>query len=300
MSKRIVTFTLLLAAVSFNAKSQTAAQGTTASTAPVNVMLADGTPVKLRLGSSAASAVRVGQDLELEVAEDVRIGDVIVIPKGGPANASVTNLRAGSNSGHGGWVDINLDSVTLADGKKVPIRASKNKPFRDDQSTIVSSSGQDASIAQGTDLTTYINGNQAIDLTRIRAASGPTTEVSITSVPANAEISVDGRDSGSTPRTFRMPAGDHVVIVRMAGFQPWQTKLHVAGVPVTLDVPLAKLDGTEKAPAAKATEPSLGDLARAARARKMQSANPPAPKPARSSNASEPRDPMVPPSTQNQ
>ena len=200
----------------------------------------------------------------------MRVSEVVVIPKGSVGNAQVTNLRSGANA-RGGWIDINLESVTLADGQRVPIRASKNKLIRDDQSTIVSSSGQDASITQGTDLTAYINGNQPLDLTRLRAASGPTTEVKVASTPPNAEISVDGRLAGSTPYTLHVMSGDHVVVLRMVGFQAWQSKIHVAGQPLSLDVPLAKQDGTETVPASKPQQPSLGDLARAARARKPPS-----------------------------
>jgi hypothetical protein len=218
--------------------------------------------------------VRVGEAIDLEVAEDVRVGDVVVIAKGSPASASVTNLRSGGNV-KGGWVDIDLDSVTLSDGERVPIRASKQRPFRADQSSVVSSQAQDASITQGSDLTAYINGSQPLDLTRLRAAGGPTTTIKITSSPANAEVTLDGRLAGSTPSSLRASSGDHVVVVRMAGFQPWQKKIHVDAEPLALDVALYKQDGSEPVPTTtKPAEASLGDLARAARARKPQSTPP--------------------------
>jgi hypothetical protein len=294
MSKMQTLLAMLVTGFTLNGWAQTQAAPTgAASTAPVNIVLADGTPVKLRMGSTSTVA-RVGESLQLEVAEDVRVGDVVVIAKGSAANAGVTNLRSGANNGRGGWLDINLESVTLADGHKVPIRASRNKPFKDDESTIVSSSGQDASITQGTDLTTYINGNQPLDVTRLRAAGGPTTEVKVASTPPNAEVSVDGRVAGSTPSILHVTAGDHVVIVRMAGFQAWQQNVHVAGQPLALDAQLAKQDGSEPAPASKPAEPSLGELARAARARKAPPANSPA------ESGSQRRDPMEPQKIENQ
>jgi hypothetical protein len=300
MSKTNILFMLMIAGLALQSRAQSPSpQHPAANTTPVNVMLADGTPVKVRLGSATTSnTVRVGENLELEVAEDVRLNDVVVIAKGSTANAGVTNLRSGLN-GRGGWIDINLESVTLADGQHVPVRASKNKAIRDDQSTIVSSSGQDASIAQGTDLTAYINGNQPLDLTRLRAAGGPTTEVKLTSTPPNAEISLDGRLAGSTPYTLHVAPGDHVIVLRMIGFQPWQRKIHVAAEPVAVDVPLFKQDGTETMPASKPAEPSLGDIARAARARKPQSANPPTSDPKAQDQTGQ-RDPMEPPATPKQ
>jgi hypothetical protein len=269
MTKTKILLTLLIAGFVLRSQAQSPSpQGAAANTAPVNVVLADGTSVKLRLGSGF-TGVRIGESLELEVADDVRVSDVVVIPKGSVANVQVTNLRSGGNA-RGGWIDINLESVTLANGQRVPIRASKNKLMRD-ESTIVSSSGQDASITQGTDLIAYINGNQPLDLTRLRAAGGPTTEVKVTSTPPNAEISVDGRLAGSTPYTLHVMSGEHVVVLRMVGFQAWQSKIHVAGQPLSVDVPMVKQDGTETMPASKPQQPSLGDLARAARARKPPS-----------------------------
>jgi hypothetical protein len=273
MPKTTILFVLIVAAFHSNSVAQSPSPQTpAASTAPVNVVLPDGTPVKVRLGATAATnGVRVGEDLELEVAEDVRVSDVVVIAKGSTARASVTNLRSGASNGRGHWIDINLESLSLADGQRVPIRASKNKPFRENESTIISSSSQDASIAEGIDLITYVNGNQPLDLTRLRAAGGPATEVKITSTPSNAEVTVDGHVGGSTPCALHLAAGDHVIVVRMSGFQPWQHKFHVAGEPVVVDAPLSRQDGTEAMPASKPPEPSLGDLARAARARKLPS-----------------------------
>jgi hypothetical protein len=240
--------------------------------APLSAVLIDGTPLKLRMNSSTQpGSIRIGESLELEVAEDVRVGDVVVIAKGNAGRAQVTNLRSGG-SGRGGWIDLSLESVTLADGERIPIRALKAKPVRDQQALVVSSSGQDASITQGTDLTAYVDGNQQVDLTRLRAASGPTREVKFNSNPPNAEISVDGRVLGSTPNTLRLSPGDHVMVLRMVGFQPWQRTVHVGNDPGAVDAAMVKQDGTESVPVSKPAEASLGDLARAARARKPQGA----------------------------
>lgn len=273
MSKPLILLTVLIAGV-LTVEAQSAKPP--ANSVPANVVLADGTVVKLRMTSATTpGSVRVGTNLELEVAEDVRVNDILVIAKGDAASAEVTNLRSGMSSTRGGWIDINLDTVALVDGERVAIRASKARPLHDTQETVVSSSGQDASITQGTDLIAYINGSQTLDVTRLRAAGGPTTEVKVTSTPPNAEITVDGRLAGNTPYTLHVGAGEHEVALRMVGFQPWQNKIHVAAQAVTVDVPLTKLDGTEAVPASKPNEPSLGDLARAARAHKPQSTNTP-------------------------
>jgi len=295
MSKPLLLLTLALAGLTIRSSAQSPAPTPTgASAAPVNAVLADGTPLKLRMNSSTQSGnMRIGESLDLEVAEDVRISDVVVIAKGNVGRAGITNLRSGGGSGRGGWVDVNLESVILADGERIPIRASKVKTVRDQQALVVSSSGQDASITQGTDLTAYVDGNQQVDLTRLRAASGPTREVKVSSTPPSAEISVDGRVSGSTPNTLHLTAGEHVMVLRMVGFQVWRRTVHVANDPVTVDAPLVKEDGTESAPVSKPAEASLGDLARAARARKPQAAPVRVMDPDGTSSTA--RDPMQPP-----
>lgn len=267
------------------------AKATPAASEPVNVVLADGTPIKLGLGETGLSNARVGENLDLVVVEDVRVSGVVVISKGSVATGEVTELRAGLGGSHAGKADISLRSVTLADGQVVPIRSTKEAPANNDQAMIISSGGQDASIAPGTTVTAYINGKQPLDLSRLRAAGGPTVDLKVNSTPANAEVSIDGRLNASTPYVFHLRAGDHMVVVRMAGFQPWQNTVHVGSDTVQVDVKLAKEDGTEATPAARSSEPSLGDLARAARARKPQSTSAP---PSDSKDSSAPRDPMKP------
>lgn len=266
------------------AQTAPAPQPSAGISSPVEVVLADGTPVKLRMGSTAASGgARVGESLELEVAEDVRVADVVVIAKGNVAATEVTGLHAGV--GNAGRYDINLRSVRLSDGEIVPVRAAKNLPTNPDQAMIISSASQDASIAPDTTVIAYINGSYTLDATRLRTASGPTQTLRITSTPTNADVSVDGRFTGSTPYIFHLPEGDHAVTVRMAGYQPARRTVRLAAEPLVLDFPLSRQDGSEPVPATKAAEPSLGDLARAARARKTQQNSQP---------QAAPRDPMVP------
>jgi PEGA domain len=294
MPKKSCFLMLLVSSLSLTVSAQSPASqhpsAAPAASDPVNVVLADGTPIKLELGETGLGKARVGENLDLDVAEDVRVSGVVVISKGSVATAEVTALRASLGGSHIGKVDISLRSVTLADGQTVPIRSTKEPPAHNDQAMIISSGGQDATIAPGTTVTAYIHGKQPLDLSRLRAAGGPTVDLKVNSTPANADVSIDGRLNASTPYVFHVRAGDHTVVVRMAGFQPWQNTVHVSSDTVQVDVKLAKQDGSEPMPATKAAEPSLGDLARAARARKPQSATPATDQ----KDSSVPRDPMQP------
>ena len=273
MFRKAVTATAVIGlALGCAAQSAPAAHPSTPAAGTANSqVLTDGTSVKLRLGSATVlSNVRVGENLDLEVSEDVHVNNIVVIAKGSTATGEVTGLHGSLGSNLSGRIDISLRSVTLADGEIVPIRSTKNPVDRGGEAMIISSSGQDASIAPGTDVIAYINGNQSVDLTRLRAAGGPTLDLKVVSTPVNAEVSVDGRFNGSTPYVFHLRPGDHTIVVRMAGFQPWQNTVHVTTEPVAVQVTLAREDGAEAVPASKSTEPSLGDLARAVRSRKPQ------------------------------
>ena len=66
-----------------------------ASIAAPQPVLEDGTPVKLRISQTVSSAdAHVDDRVEFEVLEEVRVADVVVIPKGGIAWGTVTEAQA--------------------------------------------------------------------------------------------------------------------------------------------------------------------------------------------------------------
>ncbi len=65
--------------------------------------------------------------------------------------------------------------------------------------------------------------------------------VSVKSVPAGADINVDGKYMGSTPSTFQLAPGQHEVLIEKEGLRPWQRTMTVnAGGTITLDATLEK------------------------------------------------------------
>ena len=269
MAKKVLTVIFSTCVFAIAGVAQTPEKPQTASSAPINVVLTDGTAVKLRLGTTAASSgARIGENIELEVAEDVRVSDVVVVAKGNIANAEVTGLHFGHGSGT--RFDINLRSITLSDDHVIPVRSTHERASRDNQAMVISNATQDASIAPGTTVIAYVDGSQQVDTARLRAAAASTQTLKVASTPANAEVTVDGHLAASTPYVFHVGAGDHSVVIRMVGFQPWLGTVHMGSEPAKIDATLVKQDGMESIPASRGTEASLGDLARAARARKAQ------------------------------
>jgi hypothetical protein len=65
--------------------------------------------------------------------------------------------------------------------------------------------------------------------------------ISVKSTPDGAEITVDGKFSGSTPATLRLPAGDHVIRIASKGFQNWERTVTVtSGGTTTINADLGR------------------------------------------------------------
>lgn len=144
--------------------------------------LEDGTPIKVRLQRTLSSAdAQVDDRVDFDVLEEVKVNDVVVIPKGSVAWGTVTEAQPKRRMGHGGKLDVNIDSVRLADGEKAPLRAVKDVKGASHvgrmTGAIVATSivffpaapfflfmhGKDITIPKGTEITAYINGDMSLD-----------------------------------------------------------------------------------------------------------------------------------------
>jgi LssY C-terminus len=93
---------------------------------PETLMLADGTPVSLQLEETVSSAhARVGDPLSFIVVNDVTVNGFTVIQAGSKATGSLTRVHSRRVLGMGGKLVLNVDSVELANGDHVALRASK-------------------------------------------------------------------------------------------------------------------------------------------------------------------------------
>ena len=99
-----------------------AAQETSA--IPARLIIPDQTPVKLQLTQSVSSAhAHPGDRVDFIVTRDVNIEGFTVIPAGTLARGSVTGVKGKRLLGIGGNVTLELDSVELATGDRVGLRA---------------------------------------------------------------------------------------------------------------------------------------------------------------------------------
>jgi hypothetical protein len=63
-------------------------------------------------------------------------------------------------------------------------------------------------------------------------------EVEVVSTPPGADIELDGNFVGNTPSSLNAVSGQHLVVVRKSGYQPWERKVTVSGGHVKLDAQL--------------------------------------------------------------
>src|SRR6267378_150165 len=242
---------------------------------PLAFGLEDGTPIKLRITRNLSSAdATTGDRVDFEVLEDVKVKDVIVVPRGGLALATVTEAQHKRRMARGGKLDVNIDDVRLIDGEKAPLRAVKEAKggghtgamtgamigtaivFFPAAPLFLFMHGKDITIPKGTEITAYVNGDIPLDPAKFaaQAPSKPTapapqsgngveaalSTIEIKSTPDGAEITVDDKYMGSTPSTLRLLPGDHKIKLEKSGFKSWERTLAVgaggtANVNATLD-----------------------------------------------------------------
>jgi hypothetical protein len=105
---------ILLAAVPAFAQSQVAAP--IAAPASTNAILRTGTEVPLRLSeelTTKGKKLRVGQRFHMQVAEDVKVQGVTVIPVGSPAVGEITDVRNKGMWGKSGHLAGRILYVTV-------------------------------------------------------------------------------------------------------------------------------------------------------------------------------------------
>jgi hypothetical protein len=104
--------------------SQTAAAGQEQS----KTVLFEGTAVRLQLTKEVSSAnAQVGDVVNFDTVEDVRLGDVVVIPKGSHALGKVTTVVPKRRMGRAGKLDISVEYVRLPSGDKLALSGSPQK-----------------------------------------------------------------------------------------------------------------------------------------------------------------------------
>jgi len=258
-----------------------ATQQAAPSTPPPPHTLLDGTPVKLRLSQTISSAdTKVGQEIPFEVVEDISVDQVVVLPKGATAIATVTATEHKKSMGRAGKLDIAISYARLKDQEKVALRATQENKGGGHvgamTGAIVATSiiffpaaplflfihGKDITIPQGTEITAFVEGDMHLNMANFgvtppelvtSSASAATVQASlvIDSAPPGADIEIDGAFVGNTPSTVAVVTGSHQIAIKKKGFTDWTKALNVTGGTVHLNAELEQ---------GKAPEPTLAPI----------------------------------------
>jgi hypothetical protein len=167
--------------------------------------LEDGTKVPLTLGRELSSATEVtGNRVDFIVAEDIAVNGIVVIPKGSKAMGTVTQAQEKRRMGRAGKLDVTIDEVRLADGQRAKLRASQEVRGKGRQGLMTGAmigtaivffpaapafllmKGKDVVIAQGTPVTSYVDGDTTLEEAKLESAPKPTGTGEIPSTPAVA------------------------------------------------------------------------------------------------------------------
>ena len=153
------------------------------------LVLHDATPIRLRLSRNLSSAdAQVGENVDFEVLDDLMVENLMLVPRGGVAIATVTEAQAKRRMARGGKLDVNIDYLRLVNGDKVALRAVKEVKGGGHTGAmtggIVATSivffpaapfflfmhGKDVTIPKGTEITAYVNGEIKLERTKFPAA----------------------------------------------------------------------------------------------------------------------------------
>ena len=143
----------------------------------------------LRLGRSLSSAdAHAGDRVDFEVAEEVSVNRIVVIPKDSPASGTVITAHKKRRMGRAGKLDVTIDTVQLVDGEKATLRAVKESQGGSHTGIMAGGMvatrlivwpaapvfllmhGKDVTIPKGTEVTAYISGDVKLDLAKFQPA----------------------------------------------------------------------------------------------------------------------------------
>jgi hypothetical protein len=197
-----------------------AAEGSAVGQEQSKTVLFEGTPVRLRLTGDVSSAnAQVGDAVNFDTLEDVRLGDVVVIPKGSHAMGKVTTVVPKRRMGRAGKLDMSIEYVRLPSGEKLPLSGAPEKSGKGHQGRMTGAMvatgiivwpaapffllmhGKDVTIPSGQEVTVYT----ADDYDLAKAKASDTSSVAPAAAPATANPAAPA-PSSTAPASAPAPA----------------------------------------------------------------------------------------------
>ncbi len=150
------------------------------------IILPRQTPVHLKLSRTLSSATaHVGEEVTFEVAQDVVVGGVTVIAKGAPGVGAVTEAEPKKRMGKAGKLNVDVNSVVLANNQKITLRSFGAEQSGDEKSgmTVPLLRGKDVTLPKDTEITAYVD--EDVHLKASSFAAAPPRAAQASSSPQN-------------------------------------------------------------------------------------------------------------------
>jgi hypothetical protein len=153
------------------------AAASNASASEQEIILPNQTAVHLKLGRALSSeTAKVGEEVSFEVAEPVIIKGRTVVEKGAKAAGTVTEAEPKGRMGKAGKINVSVHSVQLADGEKPRLRSFGISSEQKSGISLPKLHGKETTLAQGTEMTGYVDGDQHLNPAKFAAASATTAK----------------------------------------------------------------------------------------------------------------------------
>jgi hypothetical protein len=182
----------------------TAAQAAAAGQEQSKTVLFEGTAVRLRFAKEVSSAnAQVGDMVNFDTIDDVRLGGVVVIARGSHALGKVITVVPKRHMGRAGKLDISVEYVRLSSGEKLALSGSPEKSGKGHQGRMAGAMvatgiiiwpaapfllfmhGKDITIPAGQEISVYTA--EDFDITKAKGFDAPSAPATApTDAPATA------------------------------------------------------------------------------------------------------------------
>jgi hypothetical protein len=137
------------------------------------LILLDSTPVRMKLGRTLSSAdAQVGDEVDLDVSEDVVVDGLLVIARGANAIGVINEAEPKKALGRGGKLGVLVRSVRLANNQEAVLRSGGEAKGSSSSAGMVIPvmHGKDITLPKGTEITAYVNGDTRLKRENFQAA----------------------------------------------------------------------------------------------------------------------------------
>jgi hypothetical protein len=165
----------------FAVDGPTAQAATPEQESSAKIILPDGTPIELRITKRLSTAyAKVGDAVDFEVVDDVKVGDLVVVPRHARASGAVALVKPRQRPMRNAELRVNVSAAQSINGSEVAIRGTRVIVGNLDPAKVVSDSGvlwpivpfvirgDEAFVSKGAKFSAYVHGDAAFVSAQVR------------------------------------------------------------------------------------------------------------------------------------